>query len=242
MTSNILSRFLPPTGSTSIYEAIRQDDEASDPEDLEDRAAITLDNALHDSMDPTGRAARPPQTTSSSSRSRFFPSTRSIHRPRWMHPSPPPQVLEADEPDDDVPPSLLIEGPDDHDLHQPLSAPPPPHSSPPHHHHPSQLASGVGQSDRPLPPPSESHLQHRWDTVRARQPLHSPEPDPLPASGMPLPLRGPLPNLAAVHPRDKAMWRWTNVENLDNFLKDVYGYYLGNGIWCILLSRLLNLL
>jgi autophagy-related protein 9 len=51
-----------------------------------------------------------------------------------------------------------------------------------------------------------------------------------------------LPNLASASPKDKAMWRWANVENLDNFLKEVYVYYLGNGIWCILLSRTLNLL
>ncbi|OAX81033.1 hypothetical protein ACJ72_04627 [Emergomyces africanus] len=38
------------------------------------------------------------------------------------------------------------------------------------------------------------------------------------------------------------MWRWANVENLDNFLADVYDYFLGNGIKSILLSRVLNLL
>ena len=38
------------------------------------------------------------------------------------------------------------------------------------------------------------------------------------------------------------MWRWTNVQNLDNFLNDVYNYYIGKGIWSILLARVLNLL
>jgi len=38
------------------------------------------------------------------------------------------------------------------------------------------------------------------------------------------------------------MWRWANVENLDNYLKDVYMYFMGNGIWCIGLGRALNLL
>jgi len=45
-----------------------------------------------------------------------------------------------------------------------------------------------------------------------------------------------------IHPKEQAMWRWANVENLDNFLKDVYDYFLGNGIKCILLGRVLNLL
>lgn len=38
------------------------------------------------------------------------------------------------------------------------------------------------------------------------------------------------------------MWRWANVEDLDNFIKDVYIYFLGNGIWSIFLGRALNLL
>ncbi|KAJ5454589.1 Autophagy-related protein 9 [Penicillium daleae] len=50
------------------------------------------------------------------------------------------------------------------------------------------------------------------------------------------------PSLSNTDPKKKAMWRWANVENLDNFLKDVYTYFLGNGFWSILLSRSLNLL
>jgi len=45
-----------------------------------------------------------------------------------------------------------------------------------------------------------------------------------------------------VDPSERAMWKWSNVEDLDNFLIDVYDYYLGNGIWSIILSRFLNLL
>ncbi|ORZ06573.1 autophagy protein Apg9-domain-containing protein [Lobosporangium transversale] len=39
-----------------------------------------------------------------------------------------------------------------------------------------------------------------------------------------------------------AMWKWVNVENLDNFLTRVYDYYVGKGIYTILLERCLNLL
>ena len=42
--------------------------------------------------------------------------------------------------------------------------------------------------------------------------------------------------------KDRALWRWANVNNLDVFLREVYGYFLGNGIYSILLSRTLNLL
>ncbi|KAG0369691.1 autophagy protein atg9 [Gamsiella multidivaricata] len=39
-----------------------------------------------------------------------------------------------------------------------------------------------------------------------------------------------------------AMWKWVNVENLDNFLTRVYNYYVGKGMYTILLERCLNLL
>lgn len=41
---------------------------------------------------------------------------------------------------------------------------------------------------------------------------------------------------------DRTMWRWTNVENMDDFFNRVYEYFQGKGIYCILLARFLNLL
>lgn len=41
---------------------------------------------------------------------------------------------------------------------------------------------------------------------------------------------------------EKALWNWVNVYNLDAFLQEVYSYYEGKGIYCIALSRGLNLL
>lgn len=38
------------------------------------------------------------------------------------------------------------------------------------------------------------------------------------------------------------MYRWANVQNLDIFIGEVYNYYLGAGLWCILLDRVLHLL
>ncbi|OZJ04471.1 hypothetical protein BZG36_02682 [Bifiguratus adelaidae] len=40
----------------------------------------------------------------------------------------------------------------------------------------------------------------------------------------------------------RAMWKWANVQNMDNFLGRVYSFYTGKGYWCILLARVLNLL
>lgn len=242
MTSNILSRFLAPTNSASIYEAIRHDDEESDPSDVEERAGLALDEEnlrqpLHDydvedaMAHPTdshittqSTAMLPQQRFRKSAGSRFLRTGmnagRSTTRPRWLH----TQVLEADEGDDDVPASLLVEGEDDVDIQNPL-APPPKHS----------LEPDFGE-----PGSSSRVLRDRWDTVQARQPLHTRTSRS--TSTQRKPPRATLPNLALVSRKDKALWRWTNVENLDNFLKDVYIYFLGNGIWCIFLSRILNLL
>ena len=43
-------------------------------------------------------------------------------------------------------------------------------------------------------------------------------------------------------PKDRALWMWANIVNLDIFLTDVYYYYIGNGWNCIVLSRLCDLL
>ncbi|KAH3680943.1 hypothetical protein WICMUC_000086 [Wickerhamomyces mucosus] len=48
-------------------------------------------------------------------------------------------------------------------------------------------------------------------------------------------------NLGILNPKERALWKWANVENLDNFLQDVYSYYLGNGYYCIILSKLFDL-
>ncbi|CAJ0766075.1 4724_t:CDS:10 [Entrophospora sp. SA101] len=42
--------------------------------------------------------------------------------------------------------------------------------------------------------------------------------------------------------KEQTMWKWANVENLDVFFERVYAYYIGKGLYCILLSRCLSLL
>ncbi|KAE8227842.1 hypothetical protein CF326_g7247 [Tilletia indica] len=48
--------------------------------------------------------------------------------------------------------------------------------------------------------------------------------------------------MRVMNPREKALWLWANVENMDSFLAEVYAYYQGKGAYCIALSRTLNLL
>lgn len=44
------------------------------------------------------------------------------------------------------------------------------------------------------------------------------------------------------NPREKALWRWVNTSNLDSFMRDVYDYFEGGGLWCILCANALWLL
>lgn len=243
MSSNILSRFLPPTGSPSVYETIRQHDADSDTSDPEERAGMApgahrskdfsdreLEEALADgkmsrSTSPGTEYLTPEQPLRSSGEGRDKRQARRriSRRPRWMRASSP--AYEGDEADDDVPASLLVEGHQDDD-HQKSQLPPPP---PQHRFDP----------EPPVPGPSSEANRTRWETTRTQQPLHHS------IQNRHLTKRwsvGQHPNLATVDPKEKAMWRWANVENLDNFVRDVYTYFLGNGIWSILLTRALNLL
>lgn len=60
------------------------------------------------------------------------------------------------------------------------------------------------------------------------------------------PREGLLPSsrraAAGMSAKERALWRWINVEDLDAFLQQVYLYYVGKGIWAMLLERVLNLL
>ncbi|TIB40095.1 hypothetical protein E3P86_00822 [Wallemia ichthyophaga] len=49
------------------------------------------------------------------------------------------------------------------------------------------------------------------------------------------------PSSRSMSAHQLAMWKWVNVQNLDKFLQDAYGYYTNKGIYCIILTRALNL-
>ncbi|CAL5874443.1 uncharacterized protein PFLUO_LOCUS8739 [Penicillium psychrofluorescens] len=242
MSSNVLSRFLPPTGSPSVYETIREHDAGSDSSDVEERAGMVdqhdhfsdgeLEDALADARD--SEIASPNDALLGQQRSRKGKAPEESHtspsRSRWRKPSRPRWMTresstgyELDEQDEDVPQSLLVEGPLDED--QQLNLPPPP----------SHDLSDASTSPNPRPSPQPGRPP--WETRGPRQPpdLESSRPPGRWSTAQ-------HPSLANVDPKEKAMWRWANVEDLDNFIKDVYIYFLGNGIWSIFLGRALNLL
>ncbi|OWB66710.1 hypothetical protein B5S30_g2054 [[Candida] boidinii] len=48
--------------------------------------------------------------------------------------------------------------------------------------------------------------------------------------------------IGILSPREKSLWLWSNITNLDNFLNEVYAYYIGNGFNCIVLKSIYDLL
>lgn len=226
MASSILSRFLPPAvGEPSVYETLRQHDESSDLLDIEERAGMALDEenlgtGFHDyELDDALADASASQVAPSRESSKQGQGTSAKHvhsRTRRLHSS---HRANVDEVDNDVPQSLLIE--DDQD-EGPASRPDQMRNMPP-----------------PVPGPPSRGTRAKWQATQEQQRLHQ---ETLPRQTQPgIPYRRGHA-LGMMDPKEKAMWMWANVENLDNFLKDVYDYFLGNGIWCILLSRVLNIL
>ena len=127
-------------------------------------------------------------------------------------------ISQEDEGDNDVPASLLVEC-DEVDLDG------------------GQSKKKRGKQPVAVPGPS---ARGQWDTAQTQQRLHD--------DGVFGPSRrdNRLPNsvfagMVSGNAKKKAEWRWANVSNLDNFIKEVYDYYVGNGMWCILVERGLHL-
>ncbi|EEP80625.1 conserved hypothetical protein [Uncinocarpus reesii 1704] len=230
MTSQLLTRFLPINSSTSpsIYETIRQYDDESGPSDTEERAAMAIDEENlgeryqdYELEDALAQVSDTQSTRSSNFQSAAAGKSQSPRTPQWRRAS---RANVEDDDDDEVPASLLVEGDGDE---EPL--PPPP--QPPANH--NRMLNDEPASGYPNP-----RLRSQWEATREHEPIHPERAPPIPLN-----LRANRrTGLAFANPKEKAMWRWANVENLDNFLKEVYLYFIGNGIWCIVLSRVLNIL
>lgn len=234
MSSTRVSRFLSPrSGNPSIYETIREHEEAHTgadaAEDIEegfdDR---NLEEQFHDEdIEAALAEVTESQTTTESTaflaqqQGRRAVDKDERPRPRWAQWRSRNTPRTKDE--DDVPQSLLYEGGRDDSR------------SPDERRQRAPLREALPE---PVPGPSSRTARIQWDTVQAQQQLHNDRdrhsqqapPAPMTASGFYI-----------TTPEDKAMWRWVNVDNLDTFLNDVYDYYTGKGMWSITLSRLLSL-
>lgn len=227
---------MPINASTtpSIYETLRQYDDDSDGSDIENRAGMAVDEenlvgeqyADHELEDALAHASDS-QSRQSSPFSRRSRLGNNANMASDMHAGAGGAggTEDTEEADDEVPASLLVEG-----NAVPSSPLPPPPMHP-------LRSSGIGEHSLHLRGPSTSsagQARNRWE-----------------ATGRAIPEQEEHPRVWGVKqhaalrladPREKALWRWANVENLDNFLQEVYDYFLGNGIWSIMLSRALNLM
>ena len=217
-------------GGRSIYETIKQHDQDSEASDGEERAGLATDEenlgqSFHD-VDVEGAPVEASQATSpisGSSRRMQSPAAgkQKTHRrlPRWMQDTR--RLLDVDEGDDEVPQSLLIE--DSTGMPETREA----QSRPP------------ADISTPVPGPVTPRAKMQWKTTQAQQMPHSAQ---VARGNQPPPPIGGLTGLQIIDPKAKALWRWANVQDLDNFLKDVYIYFLGHGFWAITMRRALNLL
>lgn len=227
MASKILSRLLyTPLGEPSIYEALRQQD-ISQPSDDESGAATAVEqkSLSADSQEHNGDFDAPGTAASLTRKSRPIESKRQKRRSskrrlpngsEILHPITKPDVEEAD---DDVPQSLLIEDGQDQGTSPPRTQ-----------------TRGLPP---PVPGPSRRGNHTKWRVTQEQQRLHRESFLYSDVSGAPterVRLRSTL------DPKDRALWMWANVENLDNFIGDAYDYYVGRGAWSIILHRMLRLL
>lgn len=129
-------------------------------------------------------------------------------------------VAEDDDLDEDVPASLLVENNTLEPIHT--------------------IRSMAGPTGPVLTPPARatSPRRHRaqWEAVKRQQRLYADEGN---ANSQPYSV---LSTTRLGGRRERALWRWVNTSSLDSFMRDVYDYYEGGGMWCILCSNALWLL
>ncbi|UKZ76069.1 hypothetical protein TrVFT333_003765 [Trichoderma virens FT-333] len=211
----IFSRLTASTqGGRSFYEQLRSYDDEPD-YDVEAGPAHGGASRLFDSIPaPTLAAARRNNNSNNNSNNNagsvLSPGANSLHQdPRRGPPMRWPQ--HDDDGDDDVPASLLVES-------NKAMANPALDQTEAQHYHSPEAPSGHG---RP-----------QW-----RPPAEVPRPSARPAAAPPL---GSLLNAGPSFDRkNAALWRWANITNLDSFMRDVYNYYEGDGMWCIMCSNAL---
>ncbi|KAF2656004.1 APG9-domain-containing protein [Lophiostoma macrostomum CBS 122681] len=227
MASNIFSRLLPsasdePSEDTELPTQRRRPSVADaqhemdiDEENFDARfEAQDLEHLLADAssshMTTESTAFLPPTSAQ--------PSTAATTRPAsWRQPAQPRAAPLYD--DDDVPESLLLEG-----AHEAL----PPNQN--------RHAAPIDGLPPPVPGPSTRQSRAQWETTRRHQRLHN---EAQGATPVPRWSGSGRPGHTA-DPKQTALYRWANVTDLDSFIRDVYDYFTGCGIYSILLRRLLT--
>ncbi|KAK4994214.1 autophagy protein atg9 [Elasticomyces elasticus] len=228
----MLSRFLPAADGSVLFgraptrDLLSPDVEAQTGSEI-DHANLREDFETHELDDVLGGPSESHITTEDTA---FFGGpakrhpgrerTRSggfVPRARWMM-GDRTQRRRVDE-DDDVPESLLLEQ----------------HSDP-------------TPTNEPAPPPPVTGIptnraQEQWDIAQAEHRLHEELGPGATTLQKARRVMGKAEGMREIQddPRQMALWRWANVQDLDAFLLEVYEYYHKKGIWSILLSKGIDL-
>lgn len=212
MASNLFSRLVPASQQRSFYEDFRT---RNDDDDIENQAELARDDEY----------LRGFQEDALDEDSSAIDDTRNIPVSDARQHNAAPWPSQDDDVDNDVPASLLVE-------HHAIKAT---ENEPGRRKRESKPAKTVV-----IPEPSTKLHRTQWEITRNQQ---------RPNQGHVLQRdssRGRSEQQAVARTvvgtaRQRAEWRWANVNNLDRFMQDVYDYYRGSGFWCILVDRLLHL-
>ena len=237
MASNLMSRLLPTTGEDETSQPTRQttlgsdadhDDMAIDEENLgghfedQDLGAL-LAEAAGSEISEKSVSSRPTNPDSGRPTARGGPSRVT---PRWLQGNSRGRAARQEQ-DDEVPASLMLE---EHRETSPMMGRKP--------------RRGTGETQYELPPPipgpASGNTRAQWETTKRHQQLHDHRPPPVAPSTRTG--RGPSRLSVRADPKERALWKWAQTENLDNFLLEVYTYYEQKGIWAMLLAQVLKLL
>lgn len=213
MTSQLLSRIFNQN-SASIYETLRQNDAAdnsdSDADDLEERAGmLPVENGPENDEDDVDDDEstfelrhQPPAPASSSflAQSTQRPFFSNMSRSRGNRYAPPRFRDEEPEENDEVPASLLFEPGGGKQVRGGVPEP-------------GKMAGGG-----PGPATEASRKRNvtgdqQWAAVTAQAHRGGDEHEAKEVRRQ--------ARLGLIDPKERALWKWANVENLDNFLNDV---------------------
>jgi autophagy-related protein 9 len=228
MASNLLSRLLPSASDEPFQSAQLDTQGRRTSSSTDERPDMDIDEEnfgarfeAQDLNDLLAEASASHMTTESRAVSpearRSAPPgiNTGARAPAWRQPAPARAVPLDDDDDDDVPQSLLLEGG--------LDPPPNPNQGLP----------------PPVPGPSTRHTRAQWETTRQQQRLHEDDRRSGPARAWGHAGRG---GQFTADPKEKALWLWVNQTDLDTYMREVYEYYVGCGIYSMLLRRGLSLL
>ncbi|WPH00081.1 autophagy protein Apg9-domain-containing protein [Acrodontium crateriforme] len=88
---------------------------------------------------------------------------------------------------------------------------------------------------------SQTRTAAQWKATQEQHTIYSQIPAGRKPSNQRLSPRHATGTSARPDPQANAMWLYTNANNLDAFLLEVYQYYVEHGVWSILLKRVLSL-